>query len=82
MRECKDFTGLKIITSEHAQTWHREQVRFPRSKKARIRRKWSKQEKNFRSGMQPSCFRMGDNLICHPSIAAQLQREFGSVAGS
>lgn len=44
------FFGVPIfINNELGIEHHRKQFRFPRSKKKRIRKKWSKQNKNFRS---------------------------------
>jgi len=39
---------VKIIKSELLDKWERKQVRFPKSKKKRIRQKWAKKGYNFR----------------------------------
>jgi hypothetical protein len=51
----------------------RKQVRFPRSKKKRIRNKWAKREENYR--VSPRIYRLGGDLYAHPSIYQRLLRE-------
>lgn len=64
--------GVNLIVSEHCQK--REQYRFPRSKKKRIRNKWAKRERNYK--YTPMAYRAPENTIyCHPSIAARLRAE-------
>jgi len=67
--------GLPIIVSANA--CERKQFRFPRTKKRRVRAKWSKRERNFK--YIPKAFWVGNQIICHPSIYAQLRREFPSI---
>lgn len=64
------FGGIRVYESVHCQK--REQFRFPRSKKKRIRNKWAKRERNYK--YTPMAFRGPENSIyCHPSIAARLR---------
>jgi hypothetical protein len=64
--------GITIVESLMAV--NRTQVRFPKSKKRRIRAKWENRERNFKS--IPQAFQMGNQIICHPSIAARLREDF------
>jgi len=52
------------------------QVRFPRSKKARIRKKWRKQRKNFRvhSWQEPVCFQYAGLAVMNSTFLASLKR--------
>jgi hypothetical protein len=64
--------GFNLIVSPHCQK--REQFRFPRSGKRRIRNKWANRERNYR--YTPMAFRAPENTIyCHPSIAERLRSE-------
>lgn len=51
-----------------------EQFRFPKSKKKRIRNKWEKRPENFRPDLK-KCYVMGNDIICHPILAAKLREE-------
>lgn len=50
-----------------------EQVKFPRSKKKRIKKKWGKNPKNFITKPDLSCYMFGNNVICHPVVAKELK---------
>jgi len=43
-----------------------EQVRFPKSKKRRIRAKWAKRDKNFE--LRPGVYFHGDEVYAHPQM--------------
>ncbi|MBY0525582.1 MAG: hypothetical protein K2R98_19410 [Gemmataceae bacterium] len=58
------MTGIPVYYVESMAD--RVQVRFPRSKKRRIRRKWAKQAKNFRLVPRPDIIRVGNGLYAHP----------------
>lgn len=60
--------GLPVIVSQHAEKIERTQVRFPRTKKKRIQKKWSKQERNYKITAIPLAFRTPMGIIVHPSI--------------
>lgn len=42
------FGGVKIFVDPYFPTTRREQFRFPRSKKSRMRKKWRKNPRNWR----------------------------------
>lgn len=50
----------------------RKQVRFPRSKKARIRRKWAKQAKNWQSEPDPALYMVGGCIVGHRETVAKM----------
>lgn len=58
-----------------------EQVRFPRSKKKRIRKKWRKDRRNWRQLPEPArCYLVGPSplscvMICNPLGFAEMQAE-------
>ena len=62
--------GLPVHVSPHAMT--RSQFRFPRSKKKRIRKKFAKNQDNYRS--KPGMFMAGGRLIVHPKYYEELKR--------
>jgi hypothetical protein len=72
-----DFSiPLRVIYTEFAA--ERRQVRFPRSKKKRIRAKWAARPGNYRT--EPRMFKApGDVIICHPALKAQIDT---AIAGS
>lgn len=53
----------------------RKQFRFPRSKKARIRRKWAKRPENFRDGPSDYAFLIGDRLYCDEKRVIRLLKK-------
>ena len=65
--------GFKIVESNLLT--ERKQWRFPRSKKRRIQKKWSKDERNVR--YEPKAYQSGQTIYCHPQITAKLREEFG-----
>jgi len=60
----KSLMGLDVMFSANA--LERRQIRFPRSKKKRIRAKWAKREENVE--YVPTTFMMGRKLVTHPSL--------------
>lgn len=68
---CGDLLGgRRLIVSPHCLL--RTQFRFPRSKKKRIRNKWTKREENVR--YKPTAYLAPENTIyCHPLIATKLR---------
>ena len=78
------LTGLRVLESHHLTI--REQVRFPRSKRRRIRKKWAKRPGNHASRPDPSIYKLGEGtLLMHPATAAtllsklSLMRELGTL---
>lgn len=61
-----EFNGIRVIQSLHATK--RVQFRFPRSKSKRIRKKFQKNEKNFRT--EPTAYFMQNrnSMVVHPTI--------------
>ena len=60
-------------------TRNRIQVRFPRSKKRRIRKKWAKQSKNFTEvvSIEPVCFKAPGYMIVNSKMLAMLRAKGG-----
>lgn len=66
--------GLPIIVSHHMPT-RREQWRRPRSRSRRIRRKWEKDQRNWRTvEAYPSGLLMGGTLVVSPAGFDRLMR--------
>jgi hypothetical protein len=64
------LSGIEIRTSPFALT--REQIRFPRTKKKRIQKKWSKDKRNFTD--RPGMYLIGSNIaVAHPEIYRKLK---------
>lgn len=58
--------GLPVRLVEHLEEERRVQVRFPRSKKKRIRKKWRKQSKNYDVSYPPKVYNVpGFGIICN-----------------
>lgn len=62
----------KVVISHNLDDRRREQCRFPRSKRRRIREKWRKQARNWRSYRVPLAYWYGRTLICNDLAYAQL----------
>lgn len=61
----------------------REQVRFPKSKKRRIQKKWTKDPRNWRTRPDTAIYRIndpwrGEVLIGHPATAARIRAMFAA----
>jgi hypothetical protein len=71
--------GLRIIQSVHCTI--RQQYRFPRSKRRRIRAKWAKSERNFRHLADPNMYVMRDQgaVVMHPATWRKLERELSTA---
>ena len=50
----------------------REQYRFPRSKKKRIRKKWRRNERNWHTVPQRRIYRVGNCIYAHPVVIDEL----------
>ena len=53
----------------------RVQYRFPKSKRRRIRKKWSKDSKNWRTIPDDKIYLMGNKAICHPLTLRKLREQ-------
>ena len=63
--------GMIIVSRDpYALTY--QQIRFPRSTKRRIRKKWQRNPRNY--GMAPGILMVGEGFICHPKIFDDLKR--------
>jgi len=68
--------GLKIFVNDFACiTNERVQCRFPKSKKKRIRKKWSKRPSNYRIKEVHRMIQVGNNLYVSSNIYEQLKKE-------
>ena len=66
--------GLKVFIDDRlCVKVERKQVRFPRSNKARIRKKWAKQRKNFTEKAFHVAYRQGRNLFVSTEIYKSLK---------
>jgi len=63
-----------MIIIEDSHLLSKTQVRFPRSKKKRIRKKWAKQERNFSYRPSKEIYPMGDTILCHPIMAQKIRK--------
>lgn len=72
------FCGVPIIVSELAYITDRKQVRFPKSKRRRIQKKWSKRECNWKVTQIPQAYKTPRGFIMHPllysNLVAEIQR--------
>ena len=59
---------VQIVSSEYVakEETTRKQVRFPRSKRARVRKKWRKDLRNYETVTTTPVYAMGGRLIMHP----------------
>lgn len=69
------FCGITIIENMYICEAEEIQYRFPRSKKARIRKKWAKRSQNWKWIARDQVFKIGNRLVCSPSIHAKLKAE-------
>jgi hypothetical protein len=58
-----------------------EQVRFPRSKKRRIRKKFAKDSRNYRvrKWQEPVAYRMGGVLIVNSAMKSRVDSQGGAL---
>jgi hypothetical protein len=70
------LAGLTVHSDQYMRDW--KQVRFPRSKKRRIRKKWTKQRKNFGWVPSPTIYRMGNMIIAHPKTINAFIRKYNN----
>ncbi len=68
MNIINPFNNLKLMKSENLHVIDRVQCRRPKSKKKRIRDKWTKRQENFRHVEKDQCFMVYGMLICSPSL--------------
>ncbi len=68
-----DVYGMPIIESKYCLKDKQVLTRMCRSKKKRIKKKWLKNPRNYRIGMEPACYRMEGKIITHPIIAERIR---------
>ena len=71
---------MPLITLNQFADW--KQVRFPRSKKRRIKKKWRKQSRNFRMVPQKKIFQVGNSFYAHPEIVDEFWKQMKAKAGA
>ncbi len=64
-----------MIFISSANLTKRFQYRFPKSKRRRIRKKWQKDPKNWRTVPDDMIYLMGNRAICHPATLEKLKNE-------
>ena len=65
--------GVRIIEDHNLVIKY--QVRFPRSKRKRIVKKWNKQERNFKYKPDMSYYQTASGaIICHPAAKTVLKQ--------
>ncbi len=65
------YSGFKIIESSTLVIKY--QYRFPKSKRRRIRKKWKKDLKNWRTKADPQYYFLNNQIICHPVMTEKLR---------
>lgn len=70
--------GIEVIPVAYMS--ERMQVRFPRSKKSRIRKKWRRDSRNWQDVPMDRCIMMGRRLYVHPARMQQLADELAGKA--
>lgn len=69
MTKMYQQSGLTVVETDMLI----EQFRFPRSKKKRIRNKWSKNKNNFRP-ITNRAFKYQGKIFCHPIFAEKMRK--------
>ena len=64
-----NYNGMPVNVTPTA--IHRRQFRFPRSKKKRIRKKFAKNQDNYKS--TPGAYMMMGRFIVHPAIYEKMK---------
>lgn len=65
------YGGFQIVESKTLVIKY--QYRFPKSKRRRIRKKWKKDLKNWKTKVDPQCYFLNNQIICHPEVAEKLR---------
>lgn len=68
---------VPILSSDYVakEETTRKQVRFPRSKKVRIQKKWRKDWRNYETVTTTPVYAMGGRLIMHPETEVMIRRQ-------
>ena len=65
--------GMDIIVSSQLDDTRTKQVRFPRSKRRRIRKKWRRNPNNWKTYRVPVGYMMGGTMVVNDLRMAELQ---------
>lgn len=69
------FNGLKLVVNPYIPRFQLVQFRFPKTKKARIKKKWKKDQRNFRNESCQTIYVIGGHtLIIHPTEYESLKK--------
>lgn len=67
---------MKVIVNAHLPRFKLVQFRFPKTKKARIKKKWAKNNRNYRQVPCKGAYIIGGHtLVIHPDDYAILKRQ-------
>jgi hypothetical protein len=69
------ISGVRVIESINAVSC--QQIKFPRSKKKRIQKKFMSNKGNW--DMRPAIFFISGNIVAHPSFVQALKRRVAIV---
>ena len=69
------ISGMRIVQSVNAVS--RKQIKFPRSNKKRMQKKWTKNNKNY--DIRPAIFMVSGNIIAHPAMVSELTRRVAVI---
>jgi hypothetical protein len=73
------ISGLKVVVDENLPRYKLVQFRFPKTKKARIRKKWSKRTENCIHVPCKRWYVNGNTLVVHPVEFEQIKSRFAPV---
>jgi hypothetical protein len=76
---------MKVVKSEMLDNWESKQFMFPKSKKKRIRKKWSKRGSNFKNVFAQNynaLFHKGTNTMFMSSALYEKYKEKAEKEGS
>lgn len=68
-----NFCGVPVYISAHLDDKEYRQVRFPKSRKKRIRKKWRARASNFRVTIKPVCYEV-------PGVGFVMNRIYREIA--
>ena len=75
--------GMPVVSSPFVGEHKRTQIRYPKTKRKRIRKKWAKNERNFRTRIIPGAYIIDEpsflgfppqkKLLIHPTLLQKLK---------
>ena len=57
---------INLVRVDHLLKYNHVQIKFPRTKNKRIRKKWSKNMRNFKRVHEPQVYKMGRHVFADP----------------